>query len=282
MTDVNRCTSIISIVAMLFVGAAVCWADPLSPAAELLQAANAKNDASQDSTSYGVPDVQTYLREICDYAELSYVDLSSSDIDVDNPLSKLNKCGVVFVVLPTEDLTAEHVDALAEWADRPLRRLVLAGDHTGVGIPYNVRLNSLLGLLGVQMRYHPLDPERPNEDPSIDGYYCEPSSSSGCPVNSQSPLMNGVTALWYNLTGVFYMGPTTTALAYCPQESQLAGLPWLAEETTAGGGSVVCSHDTNVFGGLDGLFDLTYDVIEPYAPNRNFKFITNLCTVFPE
>jgi hypothetical protein len=99
--------------------------------------------------------------------------------------------------------------------------------------------------------------------------------------------MTGVCALWYERTGVFYMGSATAALAYCPpndvsQNIDYSGLPWLAEERTEGGGSVVCSHDSDFFGGWDGLFDLTYDVIPPNAPNRNFRFVVNLCTLFPE
>jgi len=196
---------------------------------------------------YGVPDVEALLEDVCSYSDLSYTRLDSS-------LSGLDACSVVFVAMPIEPLTSNQISALADFGNRPGKRLVLVGEHSPTFAAYNDRLNSLLQALGVQVRY--------NTGQSDDNYICYPQS---CPINSEHELMSGVNGLWYDRIGSFAVG--ATAIAYGADD--VPG-PWLVEERASGGGSVVCFHDSNFFGFGQGV-----DTV----PDKNFKFVGNLCGV---
>ena len=57
--------------------------------------------------------------------------------------------------------------------------------------------------------------------------------------------------------------------------NQAPTLPWIVEEDTAAAGSRILIHDSCIM--LPDYNDV-YDTV----PDKNFQFISNLCTIFPE
>ena len=95
--------------------------------------------------------------------------------------------------------------------------------------------------------------------------------------------MEGVENLCDAYTDTFVSGWDYYArpLAYIYQ-LEPAKVPWIVEEDIENSGSRIAIHDSSMFNAhYDNILvsgENDYDSI----PNKNFKFVHNLCTIFPE
>ncbi len=190
---------------------------------------------------------------------------------------------VLFVALPASDFTTAETNALQRYVNQGgNRRIVLIGD-TGKVSGYdsyaanNARLNTLASLLDRTTRFHTYEPDKTELDGMI--------SYRDCLVRNHY-LTNGVGGLWDASTSAFttYVHPIA---AMRDGENAYPGQFWVVEEDVPQGCSLVFIHDCGMFlfeydnllrrPNLVGNYETDYDDV----PDRNFKFLENLYTVFP-
>jgi hypothetical protein len=95
-----------------------------------------------------------------------------------------------------------------------------------------------------------------------------------CTVNAGHYLMNGVVDLRDYDTSPFQYGWQAYARPLAYIYDLLPDLvPWILEEDTGSAGSRVLIHDSSMMKPEFGY---------PYTPDENFKFVYNLCAVFPQ
>jgi hypothetical protein len=152
----------------------------------------------------------------------------------------------------------------------------------------NNRLNSIASLLNRTTRFH-ADEGTQNSYPYEQGI-----SYRDCPVRSHY-LTSGVGALWDAGPSTFtaYVDPIA---ALRDGENAYPGQFWVVAEDVPQGCSFVFIHDCNIF---DFEYDnaLFNENLPPYymknqvntnevdcddVPDRNFRFVENLYTVFPQ
>jgi hypothetical protein len=80
--------------------------------------------------------------------------------------------------------------------------------------------------------------------------------------------------LWDSDTDQFQSKGNATPLAYI-DFFQPELVPWILAEDTEDAGSRVAIHDSSMF---LGYYNHSWDTV----PNKNFKFVYNLCTKFPQ
>jgi len=174
------------------------------------------------------------------------------------------------------------MSALQSFADHGShRRLVLIGDYqTSDEI---TRLNGIISSLlpNANIRFK-----------TVTGVCDDGRSwSRNCTVVNTNHYLVGTTvsSLWDAATGWFVdTSGTATSYGWLVRTYQNASRYWIAQDNTASGCNVVLIHDSD-------MFDWDYDnviqspnppgVNETAAdtvPDKNFKFTTNLCSLFPQ
>ncbi len=210
----------------------------------------------------------------------------------------LDNYDVLFVVLPKDDFTQTEKEAIKSLADIGFhKRLVFVGDYGRTGYPpnevtlnvlCNQRLNILAEYVGIQTRFHA------NEN--MQTYDGSISNSRVCSVSTHY-LTTGVTGLWDAAISELQYAyePYAHKIAFAGT-SGYTDKCWIAEEDVTndnvgdwiGGCSRVLIHDSNIMNleydnyfsnpNLFGLPETTSDSV----PNKNFKFLANLCSKFTE
>ena len=81
--------------------------------------------------------------------------------------------------------------------------------------------------------------------------------------------------LWDDFTSVFQVGSGASPIAYTGAAPHL---PWIVVDDAATPGSIVAIHDCS-------MMEPAYNDEQGHDPMpacRNFKFVHNLCTIFPQ
>ena len=181
---------------------------------------------------------------------------------------------VVIVACPNNStITPSVITALKAFVDSGrTKRIVLVGDYNPTYAFCNINLNTLAEGIGMNSRFT-----------ESRGYSFDngPNTDRHCTVEHMHYLMDGVSWLWDAATDYFIDSGSNAwnlwarPLAYV-YDSSASTQPWIIEEDTATAGSRIAIHDSNIFWG--DFYSDTYDTI----PDKNFKFIFNLCTIFPQ
>lgn len=178
----------------------------------------------------------------------------------------LSSFNTIFVVMPTAGLGENQLTALNIFVQSGRhKRIVLVGEWNPAGHDYNVRLNDIAVDIGADTRF------------STGACCLYDDYTHLCNVVSGHYLTTGVTGLLDNRSDTFEtVGSQAHPLAYLDQTwPQL--LPWVVEEDSDSAGSRVFVHDSTFM-----LWPWFGDDCEECDPNRNFRFVRNLCTIFPE
>jgi len=149
------------------------------------------------------------------------------------------------------------------------KRLVLVGDYVGECPSgwscLNHRLNDIADSLGVDSRFI--------ESGSGSIYDAAIDIGKLCDVTGGHYLADGVTKLWDAAVSTFQtVGAQAEPLAWIYQAPTL---PWILEEDTDDAGSRILIQDSSM---MLSQYNGDADTI----PDKNFKFIHNLCSIFPE
>jgi hypothetical protein len=215
--------------------------------------------------------IDTYLQRIAaKYPEVVYscVEALSS-----LPSSTYN---VVFLALPNRVLTGSELTALNAFVQSGKeKRIVLIGEYNSEYNDcygkHNDRLNTIATALGMDTRFSTIGYISIRYDNGM-------NRDRLCTVNSSHYLMAGVTHLWDAATYPFMDGWQFCArpLVYIHQEDS-STLPWILEEDTITAGSRIAIHDSSIM-----IEDYNDESGRDSMPDKNFKFIHNLCTIFPQ
>lgn len=205
--------------------------------------------------------VDQYLTRVDDAdACVVYRRITGTPFTIDDSLN------VVFLVTPTRDLQQSEIDALCAFVQSGRqKRIVLVGEFSPDSDAFNARLNNTAAGLGMGTRF------------STGGTYYDICVNRArlCAVNPSHYLTAGVSNLWDAATSTFAggWGAYARPVAYTHAAPTL---PWILEEDTAAAGSRILIHDSSV------IADDYNDKYDDTLPDKNFKFIDNLCTMFPQ
>ncbi|MHB9038240.1 MAG: hypothetical protein ACYC64_16410 [Armatimonadota bacterium] len=194
------------------------------------------------------------------YNCITYSRVNNPDQGIDSSFN------TVFLNMPSRSLTQAELNALSTFVQSGRnKRVVLMGEYSSDCSPYNLRLNSVADALGMNSRFSA------SSERVVDGPV---SWDNVCSVNNNHYLTPDVSYMWDGLSDYFVAGWETYArpLAYL---QTVPDQPWIIEEDTAAAGSRIAIHDVSM---LYSAFNDVYDTI----PDKNFKFIRNLCTIFPD
>ena len=186
-------------------------------------------------------------------------------------------------MLPTRYLQSSELTSLLNFIQSGRqKRLVLVGEYAHFSQVYgwlNVILNNIAEFLGVGTRFSTDYAAAP--DPG-DTYDSGVDPTRLCEVNSGHYLMSGVTNMWDTMTSTFQpgWGGYSTALAYIhddptPGDPSDPNPPFIVAIDSENAGSIVLIHDQSV---MRPEYNHDWDTF----PNKNYKFIYNLCTIFPQ
>lgn len=184
-------------------------------------------------------------------------------------IGDLSPFDTVFLVLPVDNLGQQQLTALHDFVEAGRqKRIVLVGEWNPGWSDYNQRLNSIVGAAGLAMGTR-FSTSGGVIDEGID-------RNRLCGVNSDHCLAMGVTNLWDAATGTFASGWEAYArpLTFV---SNSATVPWIVEEDTSDAGSRILIHDSSMF-----QPDYNNEPGRDTVPDKNFKLIQNLCTMFPD
>ena len=178
----------------------------------------------------------------------------------------------VFLIMPSLGLTTAELDAisasLASFVQSGRsKRVVLVGEFGSGFSAYNGLLNAVAEELGMKSSLF----SRSNGDWDMPENY---PSNPPCRVETGHYLMQGVTGLWDSAADYFAAGweTCTHPLAYL---KDVPNQPWIVEQDTLYDGSRIAIHDSTF---LSTSFNDVYDTV----PDKNFRFVRNLCTIFPD
>jgi hypothetical protein len=220
------------------------------------------NICASDGTN--VPDIieSYFLRIATRYSEVAY---NRIDDLLSLPSSSYN---VVFLFLPNNDLSSSQITALNNFVNlSKKRRVVLVGEYvtySPTNREYNARLNSVATGIGMICQF---DVGNGGADSGFD-------LTRLCRVESSHYLMEDVSGLWDSATDTFQTGWESYArpLVYIHDNPTL---PWILEEDIVAAGSRIAIHDSS-------MFHTTYDDRNDAVPDKNFRFVYNLCTKFKQ
>ncbi|MDO8682416.1 MAG: right-handed parallel beta-helix repeat-containing protein [Armatimonadota bacterium] len=182
-----------------------------------------------------------------------------------NPFTIDTSFNIVFLALPDRELQSSEMSALSNFVQSGRnKRIVLVGEYATAYSTFNTRLNNIAAGLGINSRF----------STSGNVYDNGEDINRMCAINPNHYLTTGVVNLWDAAVSAFVDGWQAYArpLAYINTAPML---PWILEEDTATAGSRVLIHDSNIMWGA-------YNESSNPLPDKNFKFIHNLCTWFPE
>lgn len=257
---------------------------------------NAKVDIGADESEWSAPVIPPgmyrvgFLYDLC-YSNTAvdtraYIDEYLSRIDEEHDVNHnvlydrigdIEESGiddsfnVVFVALPLPDHpTQAECEALDAFLDSGRqKRVVLIGDYSAFYWTYNERLNSVAQALGMSATFNTRGWGEDLYD--YDLYF---GYDRHCAVDQSHYLITpDVSYLWDASTSVFEMGSGASWLAHTVQAPALA---WIVEDDTAAAGSIVAIHDSSL------MHPAYNDEHDTPVPCRNFKFVHNLCTIFPQ
>ena len=208
-------------------------------------------------------DVRNYFQRLdTAYGSITYADVNNLDQGIDGSFN------TVFLSLPSAPLnTAQAAALLAFVTSGRNKRVVLVGEFSLGFSAYNGRLNTIAEGLGMKSNLF-------SQFGSIyDQSYGDPYNPV-CPVDTSQKLMQGVTGLWDIASDCFADGwqSCTHPLAYL---AQVPNQPWIIQQDTDTAGSRIAIHDSN-------LFDPSFSDVADLVPDKNFRFVRNLCTIFPD
>ncbi|MGB9620413.1 MAG: hypothetical protein ACPL7K_08380, partial [Armatimonadota bacterium] len=170
----------------------------------------------------------------------------------------------IFVVMPRRSLNSSELSALTSFVQSGRhKRVVLVGEYGQSYATYNARLNEVAVALSINSRF----------STAYSGYDGGVNRDRLCPVEANHYLMAGVASLWCAATDEFsgWQGNARPLTYIYSAQTK----PWVVEEDTLSGGSIVAVHDSNI--GDTGYND-SYDTV----PAKNFKFLHNVCTIYPQ
>jgi len=216
-------------------------------------------DLCGDDKEYVAGVEEDYLQRL----DLRYSDVAYSRIgSLQSGLQ--DSYDTIFVVMPRRSLNSSELSALTSFVQSGRhKRVVLVGEYGQSYATYNARLNEVAVALSINSRF----------STAYSGYDGGVDRDRLCPVEANHYLMAGVANLWCAATDEFsgWQG-NARPLAYIYSAQTK---PWVVEEDTLSAGSIVAVHDSNI--GDTGYND-SYDTV----PAKNFKFLYNLCTIYPQ
>ena len=212
-------------------------------------------DLCYDNT-YVAEDVDDFLTNISTQYEWVHYERISIPFTIDPSFN------TVFLVLPTRALqTSETASLLAFILSGRDKRIVLVGDYNPYYREFNDYLNPIAANLGIASEF------------STGGFVFD-GGSPLCTVNLNHYLMDGVVGLWDSYVSPFQtVGPQANSVAWI---YGAPNYPWILEEDTEDAGSRILIHDSTIMYPYFGY--PSYDDV----PDKNFRFVYNLCTIFPE
>ena len=205
------------------------------------------------SDTYVAEDVDDFLGDISSEYEWVHYERISIPFTIDPSLN------TVFLVLPTRALqTSETASLVAFILSGRDKRIVLIGEFNPDYSQFNIRLNTIAGALGVASQF------------STSGTPYDRTGQLCTLIDQNHYLMDNVVGLrdWY--TSPFaIIGAQAQSLAWICEHPSLR---WILAEDVPNAGDIVLVHDS--------------DLMDPYfqddIPDKNFKFVYNLCTIFPD
>lgn len=210
--------------------------------------------------------VDSYLSRIDSrYSEVSCSHIADPIVSIDSSYN------TVFVVLPIRSFSDAEKSVMKSFVESGRdKRLVLVGEFPYSGWnPCNTALSALASYLGMMTGFY---------DSGYLNYDSSAYRGRQCQINTSHYLTYGMSYLWdgacYELLN---WDPYAQPIAYANQSPTS---PYIVEEDTTSTGSRVAIADCTGAFGYE--FTVDYDPYDYGSPDKNVRFIYNLCTVFRE